>query len=119
MAIDQKILEELKAKLLEEKKRLEEDLNKFAKPVNDKGDFETQIVDVADDDGDMDEEANQVEEYIGNLGVEQSLETQLKEVLVALEKMENGTYGLDEVTGEVIDLARLRVYPAAKNNVVK
>lgn len=112
--IDQKISEELKVKLLEEKKRLEEELGRFAKPTDTEGDFKTEFKEISDD---MADNANEVEEYVGNLGVEKSLETQLKDVIDALQKMEDETYGVDENTGEEINIERLKVYPAARTNV--
>ncbi len=114
--MDQKILEELKAKLLEEKTRLEEELSKFAKKVGE-GEFEAEFP--KDIGNEQSENAIEVEEYADRLALEQSLETQLKDVLDALEKMENGTYGKDEETGEDIDIDRLRAYPAARTNITK
>lgn len=114
--LDQKILEELKAKLLEEKNSLETQLNHLAKPTENEGDYETKFNDISDD---QEDNANEVEEYIDNLPVEKSLETQLKDVLDALKKMEEGNYGIDENTGEEINLERLKVYPAARTNVEK
>ncbi len=112
--IDQKTLEELKVKLLEEKKGLEEELGRFAKPTDTEGDFKTEFKEISDD---MEDNANEVEEYVGNLGVEKSLEVQLNDAIDALKKMEEGTYGVDENTGEEINIDRLRVYPAARTNV--
>lgn len=112
--IDQKTLDELKEKLLEEKSRLKEELGKFAKPTEAEGDFKTEFKEISDD---MEDNANEVEEYVDNLGVEKSLETQLKDIIDALKKMEDGTYGKDENTGEEINIERLRVYPAARTNV--
>ena len=45
------------------------------------------------------------------------LEEQLKEVVAALDRIEAGTYGFDEVTGEPIDPARLDAIPTARTNV--
>lgn len=47
----------------------------------------------------------------------ESLEKELAEIEAALERVENGTYGVDEVTGEPIDPARLEAVPAARTNV--
>jgi len=47
----------------------------------------------------------------------ESLESELAEIEAALERIDNGTYGIDEVTGEPIDPARLEVAPAARTNV--
>jgi YteA family regulatory protein len=41
-------------------------------------------------------------------------EEQLQDIEVALEKMEKGTYGIDEETGEAIPLERLEALPTAR-----
>lgn len=43
---------------------------------------------------------------------------ELDDVQVALEKMEKGTYGIDERTGEKIPLERLEALPTARTNVM-
>ncbi|PID52267.1 MAG: hypothetical protein CR972_03215 [Candidatus Moraniibacteriota bacterium] len=116
MAIEQNILEELKEQLLAEKARLEKELEKFATKTVE-GDYKTDFPDnIGNEQG---ENALEVEQYADNLALEQSLETQLRDVIDALEKMENGTYGTDEETGEEIAIERLRAYPAARGNVTK
>ncbi len=115
MTIDEKTMEELRGKLLDEKKRLEDELSRFAQKTDTEGDYKTRF---PDDLGDRnDENATEVEQYADNIALEQSLESQLKDVLDALEKMDNGTYGKDEETGEDIDVARLMAYPAARTNI--
>ena len=42
---------------------------------------------------------------------------QLAELQAALERIDNGTYGVDEVTGQPIDPARLEAFPTARTNV--
>lgn len=114
MALEQKVLDELKEKLLEEKARLEGELERFATKTAE-GDYKTNFPeDIGSEQG---ENAAEVEQYADNLALEQSLETQLRDVIDALEKMENGTYGKDEETGEDIVIERLRAYPAARKNI--
>lgn len=116
MVIEQKILGELKEKLLAEKVRLEDELGRFATKTSE-GDYKTRFPD--DIGNDQDENASEVEQYAGNLALEQSLEAQLRDVIDALKKMDEGTYGVDEETGEDIAIERLQVYPAARNNISK
>jgi|SRR6185369_16378651 len=111
MALDTQTLEELKKKLLAEKEHLEKELSRFAKATSTPGNYETRIEDMGTD---PDENASEVEEYVDNLALENTLEAQLKDVSEALRKMEDGTYGKDENTGEEISEDRLRAYPAAK-----
>ncbi len=116
MAIDQKTQEELKVKLMEEKAQLEGELGRFAKKTSE-GEYKTNF---PDDIGNRrDENATEVEEYTDKIALEDSLETQLKDVLDALKKMDEGTYGADENTGEDIDINRLQAYPAARTNITK
>ena len=109
--ISEELKKELKAKLEEEKVKLEKDLGKIARPTGNEGDFETKFDELGTD---KDDNATEMEEYGDNLAVETSLEEQLKEVDEALERMEKGTYGFCENCKEEIDIERLKVYPAAK-----
>ena len=52
-----------------------------------------------------------------DLGLLEDLETELSDIQDALERIDNGTYGIDEVTGEPIDPARLEAVPTARTNV--
>lgn len=114
MTLDTQAIETLKVQLLDEKKRLEGELLRFADATGTAGNYETRIEDMGTA---PDENASEVEEYVDNLGLEQNLEAQLKDVDDALFKMEQGTYGVCEKTGEVIDMDRLRAYPAARTAI--
>jgi RNA polymerase-binding transcription factor DksA len=116
MAIEQNILDELKEKLLAEKVRIEGELERFATKTSE-GDYKTRFPD--DIGNEQGENAIEVEQYAGNLALEQSLEAQLRDVIDALKKMDEGTYGVDEDTGEEIAIERLRAYPAARKTVSK
>jgi len=50
-------------------------------------------------------------------GLSASLEAQLNEVAAALARIDDGTYGIDEVTGEPIDPERLKAIPTARTNI--
>jgi DnaK suppressor protein len=111
MAISEKILNELKEKLLSEKKQLEESLGKIARPVNvAEGDYETKFDELGSD---RDDNATEVEQYADNLSVEVSLEKRLQEIIEALERIEKGTYGFCDNCQQEIDIERLRANPAA------
>jgi len=47
----------------------------------------------------------------------EELEGELAELEAALRRIDEGTYGIDEVTGATIDPERLDVVPAARTNV--
>jgi RNA polymerase-binding transcription factor DksA len=52
-----------------------------------------------------------------DLSILEQLEAELSELQAALERIDNGTYGIDEVTGAPIDPARLEALPSARTNV--
>lgn len=114
MSLDQKIVDELKNLLLEQKNRLESELSRIGNPTETEGDYQTRFNDIGPDE---DENASEVEEYTDNLALENTLEKQLKEVLDALERINNGTYGYCANCKEEINIDRLRAYPAAQNCV--
>ena len=114
MPLDTTLFAALKEKLLEEKSRLEAELGRFAKPTGVEGGYETQIENIGTD---PDENVTEVEEYVDNLALQSNLEGQLKDVIDALHKMEQGTYGICEDTGKEINPERLKVYPAARTEI--
>jgi len=52
-----------------------------------------------------------------DLSILEGLELELAEVEAALRRLDEGTYGIDEVTGEPIDPERLEAVPEARTNV--
>lgn len=111
--MNKKILEEIKQKLEEKKETLEKQLASFAdKDEKLKGDWDTRFPEIPG--GQLEEAASEVEEYSTNLPIEFSLESRLKEINLALEKIKNGKYGVCEECKEKIPEERLRVSPEAK-----
>ncbi|MCA9364732.1 MAG: TraR/DksA C4-type zinc finger protein [Candidatus Moranbacteria bacterium] len=104
-----------KDQLLAEKTDLESQLSRFAKPTGAPGAYETTFPE--DIGSRQDENASEVEEYVDHLSLEQTLEARLKDVMDALSKIESGTYGVCEETGEEISQARLEANPAARTTV--
>lgn len=51
-------------------------------------------------------------------GLEASIRQSLAEVMAALGRVEDGSYGYDEETGEPIEPARLEAVPTARTNIV-
>lgn len=110
--MDKKMLEELRGKLLEEKTDLEKNLGRIARPLDlEEGDYETNFEEIGSD---KEDNATEVDQYTGNASVEATLEKKLQEVLDALERMENGTYGICENCQKEIDIERLRANPSAR-----
>jgi RNA polymerase-binding transcription factor DksA len=52
-----------------------------------------------------------------DLAILESLEADLAEIEAALQRLDEGTYGIDEVTGEPIDPERLDAIPTARTNI--
>ncbi len=65
---------------------------------------------------DRDDVASSIEAFDNNESTILVLETQLHEVNHALEKIENGTYGICEVSGEPIETDRLEANPSARTS---
>jgi RNA polymerase-binding transcription factor DksA len=105
------LLEELTARLKEEKKRLEDELSRFAKPTGVDGDYETTFQDMGNE---RDENTSEVEEYVDNIGLETNLEGQLHETTEALARVASGSYGKCEKCGADINPERLKAYPSAR-----
>lgn len=117
--MDEKTIKELKIKLEEEKKVLEEELKKIG-PADSKlaGDFDASFPQFGEHTSEQDENADEVEEYENILPVEHEMESHLKEINEALEKISSGKgYGICENCGKEIPLERLKVNPEAKNCV--
>lgn len=111
--MDKKLIEQLKSKLEEQKSSIEKELETFAKKDDvPKGDWETKYPNR--ENGNMEEEADEVQEYGNMLPVEHSLELKLRDVNSALEKIKNDTYGVCENCGKKISEERLMAIPEAK-----
>ena len=52
-----------------------------------------------------------------DLAILERLEVDLAEIEAALQRLDDGTYGVDEVTGDPIDPERLDALPAARTNI--
>ena len=111
--MDKKLIEELKQKLEEQKASIKKELESFAtEDPNSKHNWDAKYPNR--EDGDKDEEADEVQEYDNMLALEHSLESKLKDVSIALEKIDEGTYGICEKCGKEIEKERLEAAPEAK-----
>lgn len=107
-------ISEFKAKLEEEKLVLLEELQTVGvENPNLPEDFEpvAPVMDI--NEADRNEVADKIEEFGNNQAITRDLEIRLLEVKQALERIENGTYGICEVSGEPIETDRLGANPAA------
>jgi len=110
--MEENLLRKLKKRLEEDKEKLERELKSFAeKDKKPKGDWDTRYPKF--NGGKMEEEADEVEEYVNLLPIENTLEIELGKINRALEKIEKGKYGICEKCQNPISEDRLKVYPRA------
>ncbi len=106
---------EMKGLLLEQKKKLEEDLSVFTKkdphvPGNTQTIFPKYGTEPEDN-------AHEVEDFITNKSLEEVLEKQLRDIESSLKRIIEGTYGICKFTGEAIGEKRLRARPTSSTTV--
>lgn len=84
-------------------------------PAN-KGDWEAKEtdMDVMNTTADENEAADKFEEYTENRAINDELEITFNNIKRALAKIEGGTYGTCEVSGEPIETERLEANPSAR-----
>lgn len=113
-----KDLKYFKDRLVKEKALLEEELATVGRkdPANPK-DWQATVDDSQVDTADENEVADVLEEYEEHKAILAQLETQLNEVQAALQKIEDGKYGICEVSGEEIERERLEANPSARTSV--
>lgn len=115
--MDKEFIKELKKKLEKERALLDKELLKFAdKDKKVKGDYDTRFPDVGAHTSSPDESAQEVNIYENLLALEYALELRLKDVNDALEKIKknDNSFGKCEKCGKEIELARLKINPAAR-----
>jgi RNA polymerase-binding transcription factor DksA len=102
-----------KPRLEEEKTRLEAELSSVGRrnPSN-PADWEAVPEDTGQE-ADPNDRADKIEGYESNSSILNELEIRYNEVLQALDRIEKGTYGICEVSGEEIETDRLNADPAA------
>jgi len=110
---DKEFIDNQKIKLEKEKQELEELLSDFASKEG-KDDWKTKFPDIAPDERDPEDSADEVEEYTDLLPQEYTLEIKLKNVNEALSKIKEGNYGLCENCKGEISKERLEANPSAK-----
>ena len=106
-------LAEFKEKLEQQKLSLEKELENFAtEDKNIKGNWDTKRIAAADTD--MEEKADEMEEYDNLLSLEHNLELRLKDINIALEKIDKNQYGICERCDREIEEKRLMACPEAR-----
>jgi DnaK suppressor protein len=114
MKIPQEDLEELRGKLEVERDSLEDELASHGRVQSDSGEWEGASNGFEGEESDPNDVADQIEELVINVPLVKELEERHTDVMDALEKMDQGVYGLCEDCDEPIDLDRLKANPAAR-----
>ncbi len=108
------LIEENKAKLVAEQKRLKSILGHSTMADEEfPGGRKPQFMEAGTEQG---ENAAEVEQFANDLSVTSDMDERLKKVEAALERIADGTYGVCTM-GEEIEEARLRAEPAAETCV--
>jgi len=106
-------LAKIKEQLLAKKEDLEQELKAISEPnPGNKSDYETAFPDLGDK---QDENAAEVTEYTSNLTLEITLDKALKDVNEALERFNEGDYGICKYCDEPINEKRLIARPVSSS----
>src|SRR5581483_7185373 len=108
MKITQEEIQELRDTLEAERDTLEEDLASHGRVQNETGEWEGASIGFEGEEADPNDVADQIEELATNIPLVKELEERHIDVSEALEKMDDGTYGLCEVCDGQIEIARLK-----------
>lgn len=115
--IAQADLEELRAQLETEKENLEEELSSHGRVLDETGDWVGASTGFEGEEADPNDVADQIEELATNVPLVEELEERHRDVVDALEKMDEGVYGICEVSNEPIPLDRLKANPSARTTL--
>ncbi|MFA7193679.1 MAG: TraR/DksA C4-type zinc finger protein [Candidatus Paceibacterota bacterium] len=100
--------------LLAEKTRLEAELATVGRKNPENPDDWEATPSFTEDSADLNEFSDSIDNFETNTAILKQLETQYNDVKDALERIENGTYGVCEVSGEEIEEERLEANPSAR-----
>lgn len=114
--IDPQIIEEAKGKLLAEKERVEAELSKVTTHTARDEDDEREAV-FTDIGRDNTENATEVDEYVKNVALEDTLGKELDDILKSLKRIEDGTFGICKFCKQPIEEGRLRIRPTSSSCV--
>ena len=114
--MDAQKIAHFKTKLEEELQTLEKELATVGIKGNgvNKEDWEPVPQKMDIDQADRNEVADFLEEFGNNIAINNDLEIRLSEIKKALQKIEDGTYGICEIAGTPIEEDRLEANPAAR-----
>jgi RNA polymerase-binding transcription factor DksA len=108
--------DEARQRLLAERSRVEGLIHSVRGELGDGGEND-QVSELADYDQHPADTASETFEREKDLSILEQLEAELGEIQAALRRIDEGTYGIDEITGRPIASERLEAIPAARTNV--
>jgi len=109
--MDKKITEKIKKDLLARKRQVEEDLKSFTKnDAHEKDEHHTKFPNYGDK---SDENVQEIDEYTTNIATEKVLESTLRDIDNALDRIKKGTYGICKYCKLEIGEKRLLARPVA------
>jgi len=113
--LDKKTLGEIKKDLLARKKQILDDLGDITgKDAHDKDEHKAKFPEYGDK---VDENAQEIGEYSTNLATEKVLESTLRDINNALERIEKGAYGICKYCKKPIGKKRMLARPVASTCV--
>lgn len=110
----QQFLDQAKEKLLEEKARLEKEMETFSKKNPTHADYNASFPEYGDEE---DENAREVADYTANKTLEITFERELRDVDSALKRISEGSYGVCKYCDKPIDEKRLLARPTSSSCV--
>jgi RNA polymerase-binding transcription factor DksA len=108
--------EQARKRVLDEKARVEDLVRNLKSELGDEPESD-QLSELADYDQHPADVGTETFEREKDLSILEQLEEELAELQAALERIDAGTYGIDEVTGDPIAPERLEAMPTARTNV--
>jgi RNA polymerase-binding transcription factor DksA len=110
-------IDELRELLEVEESNLVEELGSHGRIQNETGDWQGNSSGLEGEEADPNDAADQIEELVTNVPLVEELEARHTDVEEAIERMDQGIYGLCEECNEPISLERLKANPAARTCV--
>jgi len=104
----------IKEKLEKERDQLLEELRDMGKLNRETGEWEATPEEMASREVDQNDMADRFEDFESRSSMIKVLEPRLNNILRALKSLNKGTFGVCEVCGKEIEVARLEANPAAK-----
>lgn len=115
--ISQIEIDEFREILEVEESNLVEELASHGRVQSETGDWQGNSSGLEGEEADPNDAADQIEELITNVPLVEELEKRHLDVEEAIERIDQGIYGLCEECNEPIPLARLKANPAARTCV--